>query len=506
MTKTVSEINQKIKNREAVVVTAEEMIEIVRENGAKKASEDVDVVTTGTFGAMCSSGAFLNFGHSDPPMKLEEVWLNDVHAYGGIAAVDVYIGATEKSRYDEHYGGAHVIEDLVNGKSVKLKAKAHGTDCYPKKRMDTIFRLSEINQAILLNPRNCYQNYAAATNSSKKIIHTYMGTLLSNLGNVTYSTSGQLSPLLNDPYLRTIGVGTKIFIGGAQGYVIGEGTQHNTNVARRNGIPMSPAGTLMVKGNLKEMNSKFLRAATFHGYGHSLYVGIGIPIPVLDEEIAKATGVSNAEIFTNIYDYSLPKRSRPSIKEVSYAELRTGAVEINGKNVETSSLSSYKRAREIANELKKWIGEGEFLLNFPLEKLPQSEFKPMQEIKKAVLVMDIMKKTSTCGVDDTIEHAAELMVINQVNHIPVVSGDTLVGIITSWDVAKAIGTRTHKLRDIMTKEVVTVESSDPIDVAAVRMHKNKISALPVVDWMKKPMGIITSEDISKLMSIPEFKT
>lgn len=502
MTKTVPEINQKIKNREAVVVTAEEMIEIVRERGAKKAAEDVDVVTTGTFGAMCSSGAFLNFGHSDPPMKLEEVWLNDVPAYGGLAAVDVYIGATEKSKYDEHYGGAHAIEDLVNGKSLKLKAKARGTDCYPKKRLDTIIRLNEINQAILLNPRNCYQNYAAATNSSKKTIHTYMGTLLSNFGNVTYSTSGQLSPLINDPYLRTIGVGTKIFIGGAQGYVIGEGTQNNANVARRNGIPMSSAGTLMVKGNLKEMNSKFLRAATFHGYGHSLYVGIGIPIPVLDEEIAKFTGISDSEIFTNIYDYSIPKRSRPVIRgEVSYAELRSGTVEIHGEKVETSSLSSYKKAREIANELKKWVSGGEFLLNFPLEKLPQSEFKPMREIKKAVLVMDIMKKTSTCDVDDTLEHAAELMVINQVNHIPVVSGDTLVGIVTSWDVAKAIGTRTHKLRDVMTKDVVTVDSSDPIEAAAIKMHKNKISALPVVDWMKKLMGIITSEDISKLMSV-----
>jgi len=501
MTKTISEINKKIKNREAVVVTAEEMIEIVRENGAKKAASEVDVVTTGTFGAMCSSGAFLNFGHSDPPMKLQEIWLNDVSAYGGIAAVDAYIGATQESKSDENYGGAYVIEDLVNGKSIKLKARSGGTDCYPGKKIETIIRLDDLNQAVLLNPRNCYQNYAAAVNSSKKAIYTYMGKLLPNFGNVTYSSAGQLSPLLNDPYLKTIGIGTKIFIAGAKGYVIGEGTQHNTKIQRKNDAPITPSGTLMVRGNLKEMNTRFLRAATFHGYGHTLYVGVGIPIPVLDEKIAKFTGISDSEIFTNIHDYSVPKRTRPIIREVNYAELRSGAVEINGEEVLTSSLSSYKKAREIADELKKWIFEGKFLLNFPYEKLPESEFKPMKEIKKAVFIIHIMKKTVTCDISDTLEHAAQLMVTNNVNHIPVILENKLAGIVTSWDIAKALATEVHELKDVMVKDVVTVDSSDTIDVAAMKMNQYKISALPVVDSANKLMGIITSEDISKLMSL-----
>lgn len=77
-TKTYEEINEKIKKGDAVVVTAEEMVKIVEEQGEKKAAKEIDVVTTGTFGAMCSSGAFLNFGHSDPPIKMEQLWLNDV--------------------------------------------------------------------------------------------------------------------------------------------------------------------------------------------------------------------------------------------------------------------------------------------------------------------------------------------------------------------------------------------------------------------------------------------
>ena len=96
MAKTIKEINEKIKKGEAVVVTAEEINDIVDKNGPKRAAEKVDVVTTGTFGPMCSSGAYFNIGHSRPKIKLGagEVTLNEVPAYAGFAAVDIYIGAT----------------------------------------------------------------------------------------------------------------------------------------------------------------------------------------------------------------------------------------------------------------------------------------------------------------------------------------------------------------------------------------------------------------------------
>src|SRR5512136_3137465 len=96
MAKTVAEINEKIRKGRAVVVTAEEVLEIAKEKGVRKAAEEIDVVTTGTFGPMCSSGAFLNIGHSKPRIKLGggKVYLNDVPAYTGIAAVDIILGAT----------------------------------------------------------------------------------------------------------------------------------------------------------------------------------------------------------------------------------------------------------------------------------------------------------------------------------------------------------------------------------------------------------------------------
>src|SRR5512136_1810559 len=94
--KTIEEINEKIKQGKAVVVNAAEMVGLVRDRGTKAAAQQVDVVTTGTFGPMCSSGMFVNLGHSKPRIKIGggTCYLNDVPCYAGLAAVDVYVGAT----------------------------------------------------------------------------------------------------------------------------------------------------------------------------------------------------------------------------------------------------------------------------------------------------------------------------------------------------------------------------------------------------------------------------
>ncbi|HLB24807.1 MAG TPA: homocysteine biosynthesis protein [Nitrospirota bacterium] len=378
--KTYEEINEKIRSGRAVVLTAEEVVALGREKGVKHVAETVDVVTTGTFGPMCSSGAFLNFGHSDPPIKMSKVWLNDVPVFAGLAAVDAYVGATELSEtvgFD--YGGAHVIEDLIAGKPVTLRAVAYGTDCYPRREIETEITLESINQAFLFNPRNAYQNYNIAVNTAERTLNTYMGILLPNLGNATYSTSGELSPLLNDPLYRTIGVGTRIFLGGAEGYVAWEGTQHNPKQQRgENGMPLAPAGTLSLIGDMKKMSTRYVRGSYYYKYGISLFVGVGIPIPVLDEEMARFVCTGNDEIFATAIDYSVESRAKPNFGRFSYKELRSGSITVNGKKVPTAPLSSLKRAREIAGVLKGWVEGGGFTVTAPVRPLPADHgFKPL---------------------------------------------------------------------------------------------------------------------------------
>ena len=396
MAKTIQEINEKIKKGEAVVVTAEEMIGIVGKKGKKEAVASVDVVTTGTFGPMCSSGAYLNTGHAKPKIKFGggKVSLNDVETYAGFAAGDICIGAAAVPSDDPKnkiypgkfkYGGGHVIEDLAAGKNIKLKASAYGTDCYPRKTLETLINIKDINEAVLFNFRNCYQNYNIAVNLSDKVIHTYMGILKPNMGNANYCSAGQLSPLLNDPYYKTIGIGTKIFLGGGIGYISWWGTQHNPAVKRaENGLPLTPAGTLAVIGDLKQMKPEWLRGTSMLGYGTTLTVGIGIPIPVLDEEIAYFTSVKDEDITAPIVDYgkAYPEGTGGSIGRVNYAQLRSGKINISGREVPTGSLSSYSKAREIAETLKDWIIKGDFLLIDAVAPLPGADsgykFKPLK--------------------------------------------------------------------------------------------------------------------------------
>ncbi|MFO7599977.1 MAG: homocysteine biosynthesis protein [Candidatus Desulfacyla sp.] len=391
MAKTIEEINEKIRKGSAVVFTAEEIIDVVREKGVKRASREVDVVTTGTFSPMCSSGAFINLRQEKQKMKLGGGYatLNDVPAYAGLAAADIYLGATALPEGDPRnhngrpgrfrYGGAHVIEELAQGKKVLLKAGGYGTDCYPKRRRDQMIGFEEMNEAFLFNPRNCYQNYNVAVNLSDKPIYTYMGKLKPRLGNANYCSAGQLSPLLNDPMYRTIGIGTRIFFCGAEGYVVWNGTQHNPDVPRlANGTPTAGAGTLALIGNLKDMDPKWLRAVSFTGYGVSLSVAVGLPIPILDEEMMRFVSVSDADLKAPVIDYSVfypTGDGKPKLAEVTYEELKSGAIEVSGKKVPTGSFSSYAKAKEVAEYLKSLIRDGKFFMTQPVRSLPGPSHK-----------------------------------------------------------------------------------------------------------------------------------
>jgi len=490
--RSIAEINQKIKSGDVQVLTAEEMKKLVESSGVEVAYKEVDVVTTGTFGAMCSSGAIINIGHSDPPIKIQRAWINDVEVSHPGAAVDLYIGATMMSETEPYeYGGGHIIEDLIAGKEVELRATSQGTDCYPRTKLDTTLTKDDLNQFYLLNFRNCYQRYVCATNSRDEIIYTYMGKLLPRFRNASYSGAGELNPLMNDPDYETIGVGTRIFLGGAQGYVIGEGTQHD---------PTNRFGTMMVRGDCKKMSSEFISGGAFTKYGTSLYVGIGIPIPILNKGLAKKTALRDEEIITDIVDYGVPRRARPNLGKVSYATLKSGEVTINGRKIKVSSLSSLKKARKIADTLKSWIENGSFYLSAPAETLPtDSVCNPMRQTGEITFVKSVAQEAVTCSFDEDIRAVAQRIITKSVNHVVVTDKNGAIkGMVTSWDVTRAVAEGKSKLADIITKKVFTTRPDVSLEAASRKMAQHHISALPVVDRDKKVVGLLTSEDISKM--------
>jgi uncharacterized protein (DUF39 family) len=383
--RTIAEINDKIRQQRAVVWTVEELKARVAESGIKQAFKEVDAIATGTFEPMESSGAIINLGHTDPPINIRQCWLDGVPAYAGFGAVDLYLGAAIAADYAgeptdgemrqgnavQERGGGNVIEDLIARKQVYLRALGQVSDCYPRASFETTITRDTVNQFYLSNPRNLYQNFLVGVNAGERTLFTYLGPLQPRLSNAVYSHPGAISPLLNDPNLELIGIGSRIFLGGGIGYVVGEGTQHFPRQKRLpNDTPIGPAATLALSGDAKQMNPRWVRGCYFKHYGPSLMLGIGVPIPVLHEEAIAHCAVSDKDIVAPVVDFSIPRRVRPTFGLVSYAQLKSGRITIEGKTVRTAPLASIPLSRQVAQELKRWMETGQFTLSDSVAPIP----------------------------------------------------------------------------------------------------------------------------------------
>lgn len=382
--RTIAEINDKISRRCAVVWTVEKLKARVAEVGVTKAAREVDVITTGTFEPMESSGAMINLGHTDPPIKIRRCWLDNVPAYSGFGAVDLYLGVTQAAESTDGEearvsvakpqalrGGGHVIEDLIAGKPVQVRAVGQVTDCYPRASFETTITRETINQFYLFNPRNLYQNFIVGVNGGDRPLFTYLGPLQPRLSNAVYSNPGGISPLLNDPELQLIGIGTRIFLGGGIGYVAWEGTQHFPLQKRLpNRTPVGPAATLALIGDAKQMDARWVRGCYFKSYGPSLMLGVGVPLPVLHEKVVANCAVQDQDLVAPIVDFSIPRRVRPTFGLVSYAQLKSGRIIIDGKSVRVAPLASLFLSRQVALELKQWIEAGTFTLTESVAPIP----------------------------------------------------------------------------------------------------------------------------------------
>ncbi len=371
MPQTIAEINAKIRAGKVKVLTAAELKQLMVEVGINKLAKEVDVITTGTFEVVESAGAMINLGHTDPPLRLRSCWLDGVMAYAGFGAVDLYLGATQESEQGEERGGGHVIADLIAGKAVNFRAIAQPNDCYPRSSYETTITKDSINQFYLFNPRSLYQNFIVGVNSGEDILYTYLGPLQPRLGNAVYANPGAIAPLWNDPELRVLGIGSRVWLGGGIGYIAWEGTQHFPLQKRlANGTPIGPAATVALIGDAKTMDSRWVRGCYLRNYGPALMLGVGVPIPVLDEAVLVKAAVQDQDIVAPVVDFSIPRRVRPTFGTVSYAQLKSGRITIDGKTIRTAPLASIYLAEQIAKLLRDSIQAGNFLLTEAVASLP----------------------------------------------------------------------------------------------------------------------------------------
>ena len=221
-----------------------------------------------------------------------------------------------------------------------------------------------------------------AVNGGDRPLFTYLGPLQPRLGNAVYANTGALSPLLNDPDLQTIGIGTRILLGGGEGYVAWEGTQHFPLQKRLpNRAPVGPAATVALIGAAKKMDAHWVRGCYFKGYGPSMMRGGGIPIPILNEDILMRCAVKDEELVAPVVDFSIPRRVRPTFGLVSYAQLKSGRLTLDGQTVRTAPLASVYLSSQVALDLKQRIESGEFELTAAITPLPtDTRFMPQDAL------------------------------------------------------------------------------------------------------------------------------
>jgi CBS domain-containing protein len=214
--------------------------------------------------------------------------------------------------------------------------------------------------------------------------------------------------------------------------------------------------------------------------------------------------VRDEDITVDILDYGVPSRSRPTVRKATYAELRSGSVEIDGEEVRTSSLSSFRRARKVAGELKSWVEQGKMQLALPTRPIdPVRQARPMHQTAKGPRVLDIMDRgVITIGETEEIRTAAKKLLKGETNHLPVVNEQgVLVGIVTTFDVSKAVANpgKAHLVKDIMKTKVVTAVPDESVDIAIQKLEQNNISALPVVDKENHVIALLTAMNLGKLL-------
>jgi putative methanogenesis marker 16 metalloprotein len=309
MCRTIPEIQDKIDAGDAVVLTATEISARVRA-GEEISFEDVDVVTTATRGIMSGTYAVFSFRVSEPDsfVKASEVLLNSVPAVVGpcpnerLGILDLIILGTAHSKSDPRYGGGHLFRELVEGKPVKVDVTTSEGS-----RFFVETQLSDIPYAKLHATRHAFKNYRAFVNPGEEPIKTIFHALPfeGEFKEMTFCGCGELNPIENDPKLETIGIGTRVLLNGADGFVTGVGTRS---------APDNP--NLTGFADMHDMTPEYMGGFKTSA-GPEIINTWAVPIPILHEGMLENILKLDKEIPLKLVDLA----GRIPLCEISYGDV-----------------------------------------------------------------------------------------------------------------------------------------------------------------------------------------
>jgi len=294
MKRRIEDINEKIKKGEAVVISADNLSDMVRDGEDVKV-KDVDVVTTATRGCMSGTAAVLSFRFSEPGIfeRGKMVRLNGIPVIPGPAPneragyIDTIVYGTQESLHNSRYGGGHLFKDLVKGKEIEVEV-----DTTDGRTLEETITIEDTNTARIIGSRNCCKNYQAFANSKEGSVKTifHPKCLEGAYKECSFAGCGELNPIQNDPDLEVIGIGSKILMNGAEGIILGHGTKSS---------PEHPF--LMTTAEMYDMEPEYM-GGTVTSAGVEVLNTIAIPIPILNEKTLKNAKVLDETIELPLMD------------------------------------------------------------------------------------------------------------------------------------------------------------------------------------------------------------
>ena len=307
--KEFSETLEKIERGEAVVLTAEEVSRLVEEKD-RSSLEEVDVVTTATRAVMSGTYAILSFPVAEPGsfQRAKNVWLNGISAQVGpcpnenLGVLDMVIFGTAHSRDRPDYGGGHLFRDLVERKTIRVKVQTDEGGL-----LQTEVGLEDMPQARMYGSRHAFKNYSAFVNPGSRPVKTIFHArgFETRCQGATFSGCGRINPLKNDPLLETIGIGTRILLNGAEGYVLGTGTRSSRDKPNLSDF-----------ADMHHMTAEYM-GGFITGLGPECICSLAVPIPVTSSTILEEIARRDREIALPVNDIN----TRTVIGQANYGDV-----------------------------------------------------------------------------------------------------------------------------------------------------------------------------------------
>ncbi|MGB4697109.1 MAG: methanogenesis marker 16 metalloprotein [Methanothrix sp.] len=307
--KEFSEILERIERGEAVVLTAEEVSRLV-EDEDRSSLDEVDVVTTATRAVMSGTYALLSFPVAGPGsfLRAKNVWLNGISAQVGpcpnekLGVLDMVIFGTAHSRDRPDYGGGHLFRDLVEGKTIQVEVQTDEGGL-----LQAEVGLEDMPQAQMFGSRHAFKNYSAFVNPGSRPVRTIFHArgFEPHCQVATFSGCGQINPLKNDPLLETIGIGTRILLNGAEGYVLGTGTRSSRDRPNLSGF-----------ADMHHMTAEYM-GGFVTGLGPECICSLAVPVPVISSTILEEIARRDREIALPVNDIN----TRTVIGQANYGDV-----------------------------------------------------------------------------------------------------------------------------------------------------------------------------------------